>query len=58
MKIYVVTVWVELTFLCQLVQSRNFENCQINVQWYKKNQMHAYEMSYKCQLYSIHTVAT
>jgi hypothetical protein len=25
---------------------------------YKKNQMHAYEMSYKCQLHSIHTVAT
>jgi hypothetical protein len=24
----------------------------------KKNQMHAYEMSYKCQLYPTHTVAT
>jgi hypothetical protein len=29
----------------------------INVQWYKKNQMHAYEMSYKRQLYPTHTVA-
>jgi hypothetical protein len=28
------------------------------VQWYKKNQMHAYETSYKCQLYLTHTVAT
>jgi hypothetical protein len=25
---------------------------------FKKNKMHAYEMSYKCQLYPIHTVAT
>jgi hypothetical protein len=24
----------------------------------KKNQMHAYKMSYKCQLYPTHTVAT
>jgi hypothetical protein len=30
----------------------------INVQWYTRNQMHPYEMSYKCQLYRIHTVAT
>jgi hypothetical protein len=29
----------------------------INVQWHKKNQMHAYEMSYKCQLHPTHTVA-
>jgi hypothetical protein len=31
---------------------------QLNAQWYKKNQMHAYEMSLKCQLYPTHTVAT
>jgi hypothetical protein len=31
---------------------------QIKQQWYKKNQMHACEMSYKCQLYPTHTVAT
>jgi hypothetical protein len=41
-------------FMWQLFDSslsRNFEKCQVNVQWYKKNQMHAYKMSYECQLH-------
>jgi hypothetical protein len=40
-----------------VVQSRAILKI-VNVQWYKKNQMRAYEMSYKYQVYPTHTVAT
>jgi hypothetical protein len=43
--VYIVLYWVTV-------------HCQIKVQWTKKINMHAYEMSYKCQLYLTHTVAT
>jgi hypothetical protein len=52
----------DLIVLVQLRGTFSTKNNAMNTHFLhirrKKNQMHAYEMSYKCQLYPTHTVAT
>jgi hypothetical protein len=52
-KIYVATVWIGVDISLTVHSCAILKIVKSMSNGIKKNQMHAYEMSYKCQLYSV-----